>query len=116
MNHLNATLREISELVRRKYQYGGDIKLTPELQFIPTISTSDKLWNRKIIKSEFWVWEKRVDACVKRTMTLDEKVTIFYSLVWIQYSKIARAKVEANDKFMEASRKLDILIILKSIN
>ena len=56
-----------------------------------------------------------MDTRVKKMTTPDKNMSLSYSLVWGKSSEIMRNKVEANMKYAQARREINVLSILEFI-
>ena len=61
------------------------------------------------------IWEKEIDAYVKKKDYIDENMMTLYSLIWGQCMDIMRQKIEAHESFAGVSSTGDGLGLLKLV-
>ena len=92
------TTKEIAEYVGRTYKYGGDTRLTVETLKKPVIVAPTDPPD-DATKTDGKIWEKEIDAYVKKKDHIEENVKTLYSLNWGQCTDIMRQKIEAHESF-----------------
>ena len=108
------TTKEIAEYVGRTYKYGGDTRLAIETLKKPElVEPTDP--PEEASKTASKIWEKEIDAYVKKKDYIDENMMTLYSLIWGQCTDIMRQKVEAHESFAGVSSTGDGLGLLKLV-
>ena len=81
------TTKEIAEYVGRTYKYGGDTRLAIETLKKPElVEPTDP--PEEASKTASKIWEKEIDAYVKKKDYIDENMMTLYSLIWGQCTDI----------------------------
>ena len=108
------TKKEVAIYIGSKYDYGADISLAVEELVLPTIDVpADIASNASATVKR--IWEKRIDAFVKRETMLEGNIKTLYSLVWGQCTESLRAKLESDKDYVSMSKARDGVMLLKSI-
>jgi hypothetical protein len=110
----NTTIREITSYAGRTYDYGGDIRwsIKNEKKYVPTkpadVGTTATTTDKRI-------WEKEIDAYVRRKAKLTANCEKLYSLILGQCTEHMVSKLESLNDFKEIERALDVIKLMKAI-
>jgi hypothetical protein len=110
----NTTIQEITAYTGRTYEYGGDIRwsIKNEKKYVPTkpddVGTTARATDKRI-------WEKNIDAYVRRKAKLTANCEKLYSLILGQCTEHMVSKLESLDGFKEIERALDVIKLMKAI-
>jgi hypothetical protein len=108
------TTKKIAGHVGRTYKMGGDVRIAVETQEIPTFAMPPNPPD-DASRSELRIWEKRLDAILKREDQLEHNIRQVYALVWGQCTEILQQRIEAEDGFASMSDENNGLLLLKTI-
>eukprot|EP00978_Attheya_sp_CCMP212_P010678 scaffold25993_cov57-Attheya_sp.AAC.2 len=103
------TTNEIAEYVGTNFTYGNDTKIAVKQLPIPVPADPPAGAGR----GEIRLWEKRLDAFVKRESYLEENLKTLYSLVWGQCTDAIRMQIEALDNYQTIESDADGLELLR---
>ena len=72
---------------------------------MPSINITNEPSEKESKKNNpLWIWDRKLDACIKQMNTLEENMALAYYLVRGQSSETMGTNVEANEKYVEMSR------------
>jgi hypothetical protein len=109
------TTKEVAEYVGTTYKYGSDVREAVEQLETPELTAPPYPPNAANDPTATRVWEKRVDAFIKREDYLAQNIKTLYSLVWGQCSDTLRQKLEAHDDYDNTRRNFDGVGLLRII-
>ena len=117
-----ATVKRIAEHVGAEYKNGGDMRATIEGGFIFSVPMPrDPAINHGgdenlVTRMERLIFEKEVDAYVKRKSLLSENIQKACSLVLGQCTELMKSKLKSSKKWATISAQQDVLALLSSLS
>jgi hypothetical protein len=107
------TTKEISRYVRQVYKMGGDTRFAIETGTVPRFEVPEDppAGSSKGVEK---LWEKRLDALLRREDQLDHNLRQLFALVWGQCTEVLQQRLEAEDGFSTMSANNDVLALLKA--
>lgn len=129
-SQFHRTMEELQSYTTRMYKFGDDVcyivrKLKEynmeqhELPYPPKTKDSQGQLTVDPTETKIKIWEKLVDAYVKRCTGYDLNKSSLYMVIWSQCSKAMKAKLKMLDAFeaIDKHRKpLELLLEIKNIS